>query len=619
MSEYSGIRGTRVKYLASDPTLNTSTEGQVWYNSTSGTLKSLVQIKATSSGGNMSTARGTLGGAGTQTAGLGFGGYTWTPPAVKNSTEEYNGFNWSNGGNMGTARVFPKGCGTQTAALAFGGDTTNLNNETGATEEYDGSAWTASGSLNTSRYNIAPAGIQTAAIGAGGYKSPASPKFTTNAESYDGTSWTAITAMPEGKAWAAGAGTQTSALISGGLTPAVSANSLLWNGSAWTAGGTMNTARGGIAGAGLSTAAIVYGNSTSNVIEEYDGSVWATSPATMANSLFGRNSATNGTISAGLMFSGTNPPSTASAATEEYNSNINVITQAVWSSGGTLATSRNRIGGAGTQTAGLAFGGAVSPGGGEPTVSTATEEYNGSSWTSGGALGTARYGVKGCGIQTAGLAVGGVINPNSAPGATRDTEEYNGSSWTASSDTNNNFYLDGVAGTQTAAVSRSGAGGPPGPAGNYTEEYNGATWTTVPATIGTARYTGSFIGTQTAAIYCGGQPSTPVGFLSDTYDGTSFSSAPSMVLQFARGGGAGTQTDAIVFAPSTASVNAQQYDGISWVTSANMATERNSVADSPAATASAALAAGGGPGVKNNTEEFTGGTEVVTASTLTTS
>jgi hypothetical protein len=56
MSEYSGIRGTRVKYLASDPTLNTSTEGQVWYNSTSGTLKSLVQIKAWSSGGALNTA-----------------------------------------------------------------------------------------------------------------------------------------------------------------------------------------------------------------------------------------------------------------------------------------------------------------------------------------------------------------------------------------------------------------------------------------------------------------------------------------------------------------------------------------------------------------------------------
>jgi hypothetical protein len=65
MSEYSGIRGTRVKYLASDPTLNTSTEGQVWYNSTSGTLKSLVQIKAFSSAGaNMSTARAVHGSAG---------------------------------------------------------------------------------------------------------------------------------------------------------------------------------------------------------------------------------------------------------------------------------------------------------------------------------------------------------------------------------------------------------------------------------------------------------------------------------------------------------------------------------------------------------------------------
>jgi hypothetical protein len=50
MANYSDIRGYRVKYLASDPTLNTSTEGQVWYNSTEGVLKSLVQIKAWSAG-----------------------------------------------------------------------------------------------------------------------------------------------------------------------------------------------------------------------------------------------------------------------------------------------------------------------------------------------------------------------------------------------------------------------------------------------------------------------------------------------------------------------------------------------------------------------------------------
>jgi hypothetical protein len=47
----------------------------VWYNSTSGQLKALVQIKSWAAGGNMATARSNLAGAGTQTAGLGFGGY----------------------------------------------------------------------------------------------------------------------------------------------------------------------------------------------------------------------------------------------------------------------------------------------------------------------------------------------------------------------------------------------------------------------------------------------------------------------------------------------------------------------------------------------------------------
>ena len=112
-------------------------------------------------------------------------------------------------------------------------------------------------------------------------------------------------------------------------------------------------------------------------------------------------------------------------------------------------------------------------------------------------------------------------------------------------------------------------------------------------TLGTARYAGTFVGTQTASIYCGGQPETAMGFLSETYDGTNFSSAPSLVVQFARGGGAGTQTDALILAPSTDSVVTQQYNGNSWVTSANIATIRSSVGSGTAATASAALIAGG--------------------------
>jgi hypothetical protein len=74
MTTYNELAGFRVNYLSSDPTLNSGNEGQVWYNSTSGQLKSLVQIKSWSAGGNLGTARRQLAGAGTQTAGLAFGG-----------------------------------------------------------------------------------------------------------------------------------------------------------------------------------------------------------------------------------------------------------------------------------------------------------------------------------------------------------------------------------------------------------------------------------------------------------------------------------------------------------------------------------------------------------------
>jgi hypothetical protein len=67
----------------------------------------------------MGTARSELAGAGTQTAGLVFGGRI---PPDSNATEEYDGSTWTAGGNLGTARKYMGGCGTQTAGLAFGGE-----------------------------------------------------------------------------------------------------------------------------------------------------------------------------------------------------------------------------------------------------------------------------------------------------------------------------------------------------------------------------------------------------------------------------------------------------------------------------------------------------------------
>jgi hypothetical protein len=42
----------------------------------------------------LNTARNALGGAGTQTAGLAFGGYNW-PPGYTGATEEYDGTSWT--------------------------------------------------------------------------------------------------------------------------------------------------------------------------------------------------------------------------------------------------------------------------------------------------------------------------------------------------------------------------------------------------------------------------------------------------------------------------------------------------------------------------------------------
>jgi hypothetical protein len=77
MTTYKEIFGKYVKNYSSDP--SSDIEGQIWYNSTSGTFKSQVSLGAVwASGGNLGTAREGLGGAGIQTSALAFGGYTTT-------------------------------------------------------------------------------------------------------------------------------------------------------------------------------------------------------------------------------------------------------------------------------------------------------------------------------------------------------------------------------------------------------------------------------------------------------------------------------------------------------------------------------------------------------------
>jgi hypothetical protein len=92
MSTYYQIFGGKINVISADP--SNPIKGQVWFNSGTPALK---YQAATTTGtwatsGNLATARRGLAGAGTQTAGLAFGGLTTattgdpTGPSV--STEE---------------------------------------------------------------------------------------------------------------------------------------------------------------------------------------------------------------------------------------------------------------------------------------------------------------------------------------------------------------------------------------------------------------------------------------------------------------------------------------------------------------------------------------------------
>ena len=96
MADYINTFGQKIQYLSSDP--DPVQEGQVWYNSTSNTLKYRGSNAATawSSGGNLNTGRDQTAGAGSKGSGLAFGGGY---PAV-NNTEKYNGSSWTEVNNL---------------------------------------------------------------------------------------------------------------------------------------------------------------------------------------------------------------------------------------------------------------------------------------------------------------------------------------------------------------------------------------------------------------------------------------------------------------------------------------------------------------------------------------
>ena len=208
MTTYKNIKGIEIKYLSADPPAPNA--GQVWYNSTTKVVKGAINgLGAWASGGALNLGRDSSGGAGTQTAGLIFGGVDG--PSYRNETEVYNGSSWTEVNNLNTGRQQLAGAGaTNTASLAFGGNTGPGE----VTELWNGTNWTEVNNLNTSRRELGGSGTSTSAVGFGG----ANARVQT--ETWNGTNWTSVGDMAAGRQELGDAGANTSAALAfGGYPP----------------------------------------------------------------------------------------------------------------------------------------------------------------------------------------------------------------------------------------------------------------------------------------------------------------------------------------------------------------------------------------------------------------
>ena len=627
MATYEEIYGKRVKDFDSDPTLESSYEGQVWYDKSTGVLKSVVAFESVTSQTPLTTARYMLAGAGSTTAGLAFGG-DGSPP-ITGATEEFNGSGWVNGGTMNNARQGLGGAGTQTAALGFGGySTPSPTGSKNFSEEYDGTSWTEGNNLGGARYRLVGIGIQTAALacaGKGG-TGPSPGAVETTVEQYNGTSWTSGTALSTARQSAGAAGTYTSGLIcGGGATPTSPGGGTTntgaseeWDGSSWTTGGTMPVTKRAFAGLnGLQTAAIMMGGApNATTVQTYDGTSWATSPVTLTTARHGGAGTKGQPGTAGLAMGGYTPSNTT-GSTEEYNLSINTITAAAFSSMGAMGTSRYGHSAAGDKTAAVVVSGRP-PG---PSPTTNVEEYNGSSWSEVTNVPSGKfYCGGGMGTQTASIFAGGYGSP--PEGVLATAESYDGTNWTDIPSLGTGKFASCPAGTQTAGLLAGGS-----PANNTSEEWNGSSWSEGNnLTESLDDLTGA--GTQTAAIAMGGaSPPTFAHTDTELYDGTNWTNGPTMSQGRRRASAAGTQTDALVLAGlipgPAATTKVEGYDGTSWSTRPSLGTSRY-YGYGFSATSGNAYIAGGltSPGAPNHTtaaEEFTGETETITSKTLTTS
>jgi len=281
MTKYREIKGTLIQNVSADPPA--SFEGQVWYNTTSNALKidKGALVSAWSTGGALNTGGKGMIGVGTQTAALvaGRDGATFS-----GDTELYNGTSWTEVNNVPYNIFAWAGAGTQTAALGFGGYSPSPPSSPSAkTVSWNGTNWTQVNDLNKARYFNAGAGTQTSALTSGG-TGPTQPTAPTSTESWNGTNWTNVADVPATPGGADGVGESNTAFLQlGGYSPAIPGprdTTLSWNGSSWTSLNSMNSTHYQGGAAGTTTSALIFsgapGPTGNTTTESWNGTNWTT-------------------------------------------------------------------------------------------------------------------------------------------------------------------------------------------------------------------------------------------------------------------------------------------------------------------------------------------------------
>ena len=314
MATYKEIKGTGIQFLDTDPA--NPLLGQIWYNTTSDSLKgTIVGVGTWSSGGNMNEGRSQGAGSGTQTASIFVGGGSPTTGDV----ETYNGSSWTEITELNTGRT-ELGASTvapSTAMIVFSGHTGTYPTQNNVTsnEYYNGSSWTELADMNVGRRGIGGAGAAyTAALAFGGYRQ-SSPYIAATTESWNGSSWTEVADLNNARYYVSGTGSNTAAIAVGGEKPAQSNDTESWNGSAWTEVG--NTPVGSsywkVAGATY-TDCLATGTAPAGKKNIYwNGSSWTE----LADYTVGRNGGVaTGTSAAALLAGG--DPAPVNNSTEEF-------------------------------------------------------------------------------------------------------------------------------------------------------------------------------------------------------------------------------------------------------------------------------------------------------------